>query len=317
MSADSKREGSPRYLFGPVPSRRLGRSLGIDLIPLKTCSFNCLFCQLGRTAAAGLTLERREYALVAEVVAEFDAWLAAGGTADTVTLAGSGEPTLHSRFGEVIDAAHARCPVRTALLTNSSLMSLPEVREAAARSDLVKVSLSAWDQASFLAINRPHPALVFAEIAEGLRLFRQQFTGELWMEVFVVAGLNDTIADMRRIAALAEPIRPDHIHLNTAVRPPAEATAGAVAADRLAQLAAVFTPPAEVIASFQSDAVHHQKAGAGDILAMVGRHPCTAVDIMAAFGLSAEELDRCLRELLRSGKVRTQSSGGRRYFVGS
>jgi wyosine [tRNA(Phe)-imidazoG37] synthetase (radical SAM superfamily) len=138
---------SYRYLFGPVPSRRLGLSLGVDLNPVKVCTENCVFCQVGRTTE--LTAERREWVPTAEVLAEFDRWAAAGGTADYVTLSGSGEPTMHAGFGEVLRRVQATGRYRTALLSNGSLMWRPEVRRDAAAADVVKVTISAWDEASF------------------------------------------------------------------------------------------------------------------------------------------------------------------------
>ena len=148
-----------RHVFGPVPSRRFGRSLGVDLTPLKTCSFNCVFCQLGPTPRT--TLERREYVPVQSVKNEILRWRDAGGTADYATLSGSGEPTLHSGFGEVLRFLKAELPCSAVLLTNGSLLHLPEVRAAAAEADVAKLSLSAWDDDSFRQINRPHPDLDF------------------------------------------------------------------------------------------------------------------------------------------------------------
>lgn len=128
------------HLFGPVPSRRFGRSLGIDLTPYKTCSFDCIFCQLGKTTVK--TLERREYVPAAEVIEELDDWIKSGGEADYITLSGSGEPTLHSRFGEIIEFARGASSIPVALLTNGSTLGIPEVRAAAAKADVVKISLS-------------------------------------------------------------------------------------------------------------------------------------------------------------------------------
>ena len=147
-----------RYLFGPVPSRRFGRSLGIDLTPHKTCSLDCVFCQLGRTPKK--TLERKVYVSTTDVIDEIDVWMQTDGNADYLTLSGSGEPTLHAEFGRIL--AHLRNqPIPSVLLTNGTLLNLPEVRDAAALAGVVKVSLSAWDQKSFEWVNRPHPQLEF------------------------------------------------------------------------------------------------------------------------------------------------------------
>ena len=220
-----------QYLFGPVRSRRLGRSLGIDLLPAKTCTFDCPYCQVGRTTFQ--TVERREYVPVQAVLDEFDRWHAAGGRADYVTLAGSGEPTLHSRFGEILTALRQRAPIPRALLSNGSLFHLPEVRAAACAAEVVKGTLSAWDEESFRRVHRPHASLNFAQHLAGLRALRQELRGAYWIEVFVVPGVNDRPEDMARIAALARSIGPDRVHLNTAVRPPAESAVAPVSAEAL------------------------------------------------------------------------------------
>ncbi len=240
-----------RYLFGPVHSRRLGLSLGVDLLDRRRCSFDCVFCEVGATER--LTLERREYVPTAAVIAEFLDWLAAGGTADVVTLSGSGEPTLHSGFGEVIDAVHKACSLPVALLTNSTLLWDAEVRAAAARADIVKVSLSAWDDQSLAALNRPVKGLSFARLIEGLHAFRAVYTGSLWVETLLVQGVNDQPGQVSRIAALVSGLHADKVQLNTVVRPPAESIAAAVEGAELEHLAALFTPPAEVIAPHGKD----------------------------------------------------------------
>ncbi len=234
-----------RYLFGPVPSRRFGRSLGVDLAGGRRCSFDCVFCEVGKTDC--LTRQRQEYVPTSAVIGELRAWLAEDGVADVITLAGSGEPTLHTGFGEIIDAVHASCKIPVALLTNSSLLTEPGVRSAAARADIVKVSLGAWDEASFEALNHPVPGLTFAGVMQGLRLFRAQYQGRLWVEVMLVCGVNDVPWQVERIAALVADLQPATVQLNTVVRPPAFADAEPLADESLERLAALFTPKAEVI----------------------------------------------------------------------
>jgi len=235
-----------RYLFGPVPSRRFGRSLGVDLLCERRCSFDCLFCEVGATDT--LTCERREYVPTAAVIAELHEWLAEGGQADVITLAGAGEPTLHTGFGEIIDAVHAACRIPVALLTNSTLLGDPEVMAAAARADIVKVSLSAWDDASLAALNRPAAGVTFAGVLSGLQQFRAIYGGRLWLEVLLVRGINDKPEQVARIAAFAAGLTPEKVQLNTVVRPPAFEPVEAVDDETLRSLAALFTPPAEVIA---------------------------------------------------------------------
>jgi wyosine [tRNA(Phe)-imidazoG37] synthetase (radical SAM superfamily) len=306
-----------RYLFGPVLSRRIGRSLGIDLVPSKICSFDCPYCQIGRTVER--TLERREYVPTADVLAELDDWLARGGEADCVTLAGSGEPTLHTRFGDVLAGIRSRTPCRTALLSNGSLFSLAEVRAAACRADIVKGTLSAWDEASFRAIHRPHPGLDFERFLGGLRSLRAAFAGEFWVEVFLVPGVNDRRDDVARIAALVNGLRADRVHLNTAVRPPADAGVAAVAADALERLAGLFVPAAETAAVRPpGKAPGGGEAGGSDddrIVAMVGRHPCTGAEIAAALGLGLGEAERRLDALAAGGRVRRKGAGPAAFYT--
>ena len=304
---------SYRYLFGPVPSRRLGRSLGVDLVPLKTCSANCVFCQLGRTPQT--TLERRDYVPIAAVLAELNDWRQRGEEADFVKLAGSGEPTLHLHFGQVLDFVRSAGRFRSALLTNGTLFHLPEVRQAACQADLVKLPLSAWDQASFERVNRPHPSLQFEQIVEGYRSFRRAFRGEIWMEVFLVGGLNAEAEDVAKIARLAATIAPDRIHLNTAVRPPAEALALAVPEPRLRELAAGFQPPAEIIAEFSTRCATRRPADAGAWLALLRRHPATAGQMAQAFGVAEAEALRLLGEWVQAGRLQTERRGAQTYFV--
>lgn len=303
-----------RYLFGPVPSRRLGRSLGVDLLCERRCSYDCVFCEVGTTDV--LTSERREYVPTAAVIAELHDWLASGGQADVITLAGAGEPTLHTGFGEVIDAVHAACDIPVVLLTNSTLFGDPEVRTAAARADIVKGSLSVWDDASMAALNRPVSGLSFAGLLEGLYTFRAMYSGRFWLEVLLVQGVNDAPEQVARIAAMATRLRPEKVQLNTVVRPPAYETAGAVDEQSLNALAALFVPPAEVIAP-------HRGGGAAkreltpvddDLVAMLARRPCTAGDIAAVLSISPEAATVRAEALVAAGTARRIEKDGRQYY---
>ncbi len=304
-----------QYLFGPVPSRRFGRSLGVDLAPFKTCSLDCPFCEVGLTTDR--TLVRREYVPTADVLKELVAWLALNQPADFITLAGAGEPTLHSRFGEILDFIAAQKRTRSALLTNSTLLFLPEVRAAAARADVVKATLSAWDQASFEAVARPHPDLRFDRILEGLRSFRGDYAGAIWLEVFIVPGVNAAAEQVRKIAALAATVRPDRIQLNTAVRPTADSRVRALSAESLQDLTHLFSPPAEVIAHFSGQVRRDASASLESIIAMLRRRPCTAEDVAHSFSLPVEESERILSGLLRAGRVTAESRAGRNYYRGA
>ena len=302
-----------KYLFGPVPSRRFRRSLGVDLTPYKTCSLDCVFCQLGRTVKK--TISREEYVPIEEVLLELGEWLESGGQADYITLSGSGEPTLHSRFGDVLEFVRKKSTIPAALLTNATLLSIPEVREAARIANVVKVSLSAWDQASFEWMNRPHPELVFEEVVQGQKAFREMFKGSLWMEVFIVRGINSSPKDVEKIARFAREIRPDRIHLNTVVRPPAESFATAPSRTQLEELCPLFHPKAEVIAEFDSSLTTNVKVNEDMIFTMLQRRPCTAQDIAEIFGLHINEVSKYLGKLLRKDLIRARRNEEGVYYT--
>jgi len=305
--------GDYKYLFGPVPSRRFRRSLGVDLTPFKTCSLNCVFCQLGRTTEK--TVTRQEYVPTGSVIAELEEWLKTDGRADYITLSGSGEPTLHSRFGEVIEFIRSNSTIPTVLLTNATMFYLPEVREAASQANVVKVSLSAWDQASFGWLNRAHPQLLFDRLIEGQKAFRSQFNGQLWMEIFLVGGMNSIPADVRKIAALAKEIGPDRIQLNTAVRPPAEDFATALSRERMEALIHLFHPTAEIIAEFQAMHEDRMQADQDTILSLLQRRPCTADQIADTFGMHLNEVLKYLGNLIRIDQIRTQRKQTTVYYT--
>lgn len=292
---------SYKHLFGPVPSRRFGRSLGIDLTPFKTCSYDCIFCQLGHTTRH--TLKRDNYVNVAETLAEIKHWLENDGKADKITLAGSGEPTLHAGFGEILGFIKARTKIPVAILTNGSMLYLPEVRKAAAVADIVKISLSAWDQQSLETINRPAPGYRFEQLIDGEKKFRDEFKGRLWLEVFMLAGINATPAEVAKIATLVKQIRPDRVQLNTCVRPPAEESARAVPENKLRELADIFEPAAEIIAEYRAAKGGEVKVNEQAILEMLQRRPCTASQIAEVFGMHLNEVSKYLGMLTRSEQI--------------
>ena len=301
-----------QYLFGPVPSRRFGRSLGIDLTPLKTCSLDCVFCQLGRTSQK--TLDRKEYVPTTGVIKEIETWLKSGVEADYLTLSGSGEPTLHAHFGQILDFLRNQ-PIPSVLLTNGSLFHLPEVREAAGLARVVKVSLSAWDQHSFEWVNRPHHSLDFMSIYKGLQAFRAGFDGQLWLEVFLLSGINAMTVDVRKIASLAQDLKPDRIHLNTIARPPAEDFAAAVSMAQLEQLAGLFEPQAQIAADFTPHRTPKTIADESSILAMLARRPCTMKQIEAAFGMHLNEVSKILGYLMRKNNIRADMRNDEVYYT--
>lgn len=299
---------SYEYLFGPVLSRRLGRSLGIDVTPFKTCSFDCVFCQCGCTTK--LTSERGEFVPIEEVCEEFKRWLKEDGSADVITFAGSGEPTLYSRLGELIDFIKAHTDIPVMVLSNGTLLHRIAVRDALMRTDRVKVSLSAWDNESFLRINRPALDITFDQVLAGEREFRREFSGELWLEVFLMEGINADEDQVRKIAAVAGGIRPNRIHLNTAVRPPAEAGVLPVRKERLEALCELFTPRAEMIAAFSSTPGAATDLSVEKVIDLIRRHPSTAGQLAQTFGVAMDEI----LPVLDDSRLEKEARDGETYY---
>ncbi|HQJ79943.1 MAG TPA: radical SAM protein [Methanothrix sp.] len=204
------------YLFGPVLSRRLGLSMGVDLLKYKTCNLDCVYCELGRTAC--LTACRDRFVPRERVLKEIE--LRRDEPFDFLTFAGSGEPTLSLDLGQVVSRAKRMIDSPVAVITNSTLLSSPTVRKELAAADVVLPSLDAASQEAFMAINRPARGLLAEEMIQGLKDFRREYSGEIWLEVMLVRGINDH--DAERIARAAESTEPDRIQLNTVVRTPAE-----------------------------------------------------------------------------------------------
>jgi len=302
-----------KHVYGPVPSRRLGLSLGVDIVPFKHCTLDCVYCQLGHTTS--LTVERRAFLPLEPVVADVVTALRERPTPDFITLSGSGEPTLHSQLGELIDRLHSVTHLPIAVITNGTLLWVPEVRAACAKADLVLPSLDAGDADTFARVNRPHPEITFEKLVSGLRAFREEYEGQIWLEVFIVKGVTNTEDAVRAIAGIVTDLRPDRVQLNTAVRPTAEAELQPVGPERMEALATVFDPPAEVVADFRRPQVEvRESAGAEVVLEMLRRRPATVADLAAGLGLHANEVVKLVDQLRHAGAVTEDVRSGRRYF---
>jgi len=301
------------YIFGPVPSRRLGRSLGVDLVPFKTCTYDCIYCQLGRTT--NKTLERREWVPLEDVLAEVKEKLAT--RPDYITLSGCGEPTLFSRLDELIDRLRSRTDIPIAVLTSGSLLWQEEVRRQLMDAQLVIPSLDAGHAPMFRAVNRPHESISFDQMLEGLIAFREEYSGEYWLEVFLLAGHTANDSELSEIVECVRRIKPGRVQLNTATRPTAEDYAVMVDRRQLAELASRFEPPAEVIADYRG--VHAQsdfKAGRETVLDMIQRQPCALENIADGLGMHRNEVIKYVEELDAERLLEKRSSGGKLFYGG-
>ncbi len=302
-----------RYIFGPVPSRRLGFSLGVDPVPFKTCSLNCVYCQLGQTTR--LTAQRRRYVEPEKILNQLDKVLSLGQRIDYITLSGSGEPTLNSGIGELISAINERTEIPVAVLTNGTLLFRKGLRSQLLEADLVVPSLDAIDQQGFEHVNRPHPSLKIERIIQGMKAFGEIFSGKIWMEVMLVKGLNDEDDQIDQMAEVFELLGPERIQLNTPVRPPAESWVEPLSKGRLEDICRRFGPKCEIIVQFSRRA---QKSYIADreeaILSLISRRPVTVADISQALGIHRNEAIKYVETLTNEEKVSEEMRGGQRYF---
>lgn len=298
------------HIFGPVPSRRLGRSLGIDLVPPKSCTYDCLYCQIGLTTQK--TIERKSWIPVDEIIAELKDKLSA--KPDYITLSGSGEPTLYSDCGRLIREIKKITNVPIAVITNGSLLFMPDVRDDIKNADIVMPSLDAGDEETFKKINRPVPGITFDKMLQGLVDFRNEFAGKYWLEVFLIAGLNDSDEQIGKLAACIEKIRPDKVQLNTVTRPPAE-DVQSVGIQRLQRIAQRIYKNTEVIADFKSDdKTGDLKVKSDDIVEMLRRRPCSAEDIAGGLKMSKIKVLKHIEKLINSGRIELVRQNGRIYY---
>jgi len=210
-----------KYLYGPIPSRRLGRSLGISPIPPKTCNFSCVYCQLGRTT--NMTNQRQEFFNLKDILEEFEVYIKNDASQfDFVTIVGEGEPLLYSKIGKLINSIKSHVDKPVAVITNGALLSEEKVREQLSESDLVMPTLDAYDQRNFKIINRPYKSISFDSYVDGLISFSKNFNGKIWMEFMMVKGLNDGEESLRKIKEIFNKIDYDRLYINLPIRPPAE-----------------------------------------------------------------------------------------------
>jgi len=302
-----------KYLYGPVPSRRLGRSLGVDIVPFKLCSLDCIYCQLGSTTEE--TIERKSYVPVKAVLAELKAELAKGLEADFVSISGSGEPTLNSRLGELIEGIKKITDIPVAILTNGTLFYRPDVRSDCVKADVVLPSLDAGDEQIFQKINRPHKDISIKKLIDGLSEFRKEFTGQIWLEVFLVEGLNTDIGQITKIKAAIDRIRPDKVQLNTAVRPTANTNIKRLKAEKLQAIATQIGPKCEIVADFPP--CHQGKyieSKSKDVLSMLKRRPCSLNDICLGLGIKPNEALKSISHLQQQGLIDSEKKDRTTFF---
>ena len=311
MTTRTANSNKRKYIFGPVPSRRLGRSLGIDLVPFKTCSYDCIYCQLGRTT--NKTMQRKEWVPIDIVIEQLKEKL--DSKPDYITLSGSGEPTLFSRLEDLISRIKDITDIPIAVLTNGSLLWLPEVRKALKSADMVVPSLDAGSSRIFQYVNRPHQDITFSKMLQGLVEFRKDYSGQYWLEVFLLAGVTTPEMEIEGLKTCINAIQPDKVQVNTVTRPPAEGFAEPVPQKQLQTITEKLYEKAEVIADYSN--VHKQQdfsAHREDVLTLLKRRPCSVEDIASGLSLHRNEVVKYVEELSSEGKIEAKPQNQQLYY---
>jgi len=295
-----------------VPSRRLGLSLGVDIIPKKLCSLDCVYCEVGVTDKRGLA--RKEYLPAGEIIAEVKQVASEYPDLDYITLSGSGEPTLNSKIGDIIRGIKQFTSVPVAVLTNGTLLDQPQVRRDLMDADVVSPSLDAVTPAVFELVDRPNPKLRIDRIIDGIKSFRKEYRGEMWIEILFVQGMNDHDDEVYKMKQVLDEIRPDRIHLNTVVRPPAYSIAKPVDERRMNEIRAILGGRSEVIGTHPARAHGEHAAETQAILALLKRRAMTVDQMADSLGMQREKLLAAIGTLVGSETVRKNEFNGETYY---
>lgn len=322
-----------KHLFGPVNSRRLGLSQGIDLLPPKTCNFNCIYCEINR--APQLSCERGEHIPAATILAEIDELLADEARVhdlDVFTITASGEPTLHTGIGKIIRHLKEKTNKPVAILTNGSQLYLKEVQDDLMAADIVIPSLDAARPESFRRVNRPAKCSADLEtIINGIADFSQKFSGEVWLEILLVENINDAPEDIAALEQAIARIMPTRVQLNTVARPPYESFAKPLTRKRLeevkAEIETVYDKPVDILAGVKDNEIADSGKGREivdekmvparietEISEMLLRRPCTASDIAVTLNMNSEQVAGILKAMENRGSLTVRIHGGKKYY---
>ena len=301
-----------KFTFGPVNSRRLGLSLGVDIVPGKFCTLDCIYCEAGKTTTR--TTTRQEFFNVEEIISEIDRAISEYPDIEHITISGSGEPTLNRNMGKIISEIKKHINIPVAVLTNGTLLNDPDVRADLLEADIVIPSLDAVTQETFKKVNRPSPDLQIDSIIEGLKLFRKQYKGALWLEILFVEGINDNDDELLKMKEIIEQINPDKVHINTVVRPPACAIARPVSEQRLIEIQKILGDKSEIIGGVTSKHKDGHETNSQSILELLKRRPMTLNDIAISLGVDSADLEATLNKMLSDRVIKTYLFEGKEFY---
>lgn len=288
--------------------------MGVDVIPRKYCNFDCIYCQVGKTTGKNTT--RRTFFRAKEVARQVVDTVCATEKVDFVTFSGSGEPTLNKNLGTMIREIKKNINTPVAVITNSSLFDLEEVRNDLMRADVILPSLDAASNEMFQRINRPQSNIDIVKIIEGIKSLRKQYTGLIWLEIMMIKGMNDTKEELQKLNDIVKDLNVDRIHLNTITRPPSESNAGPLAQGELEQIKKLFGNKCEVISSFEKDGIHQQREGWAEALVdILKRRALTLDDISKITGVASSRIIEQLRDMKKNGLIETYRLGADIYYI--
>lgn len=296
-----------KYLFGPVPSRRLGMSLGVDLVPKKVCSLDCVYCEVGKTTK--LTLERKEYIKSDKIKEELSNYFIHNPEPDYITFSGSGEPTLNLEIGEIIQfIKQNKAHIPVAVLTNGTLLYDKNVRDAIIRADIVLPSLDAASDNVFKKINRPAKDLSIDKYIQGIIDFRKEFKGKIWLEIFILPDYNDSENELKELKKAILKINPDSVQLNTLDRPGTVSNLRAATREELQKVIDFWQiENVEIIAAAvqRKNVKSYRKDIETAIIETIARRPCTLTDLSEILGIHINEINKYLDVLDSENKIET------------
>ena len=316
------------FVYGPVPSRRLGISLGINIIPAKTCTLDCVYCQCGLTTRK--TVTRESFFPIKDILTAVRSAVrnsqptTRNSQLSFLTFSGEGEPTLNKDIGTIIRRLKQEYSIPVAVITNSTLLTDPQVRRDLYAADLVVPSLDAADQRTFARVDRCHSSIKVQDIIEGLKRFRRYYRGKMWLEIMLVKGVNDLVEHVVALRKAAYAIQPDRVQLNTVVRPPAEKSAKPMSHDDLVQIQCLFGPNTDIPADAKSKVTGNRESATRNlqsespvsarILATVCGRPVTRKDLADSLGIGPRALTAALRGLVRSKRIKPVDYSGKTFY---
>ncbi len=308
-----------KYLFGPIVSRRLGVSLGVDILPPKTCNLNCIYCEVGSTTS--LTNTIAEYSPTEEIIRELDEYLASRPAIDSITFSGSGEPTIHSGIGKIIRHLVKNYPAyKVSVLTNGTLLWKKEIREALSPAHLVLPSLDAASEKAFRKINAPEKSLDINKIIDGLEIFCREFSGEVWLEIFISPGINDTDEEIQLLISAVKKIKPHKVQLNSLDRPGTIKGLIKEPLEKMEYIRKTMTQAGiehvEITGHYDKTSAEHAiPFTAENLKDIIERRPQTLEDILAAFDINRNDLEKQLQLFIDRGIIHTEDQDRGRFYV--